>query len=163
MANYGMQTGRQSYFGLGPRIFRPATILAVIGGVAARLEPDIFQMGPMFLQPVRMLLGWMLCLAGAGFCIWGVTRMFSAVKSGRLDTGGPFAMVRHPIYSGWIVFLFPGIAMVTGAWLILAASVSAWLAFRKWAPIEEQALLDHFGPPYREYMDRTPALFPFPK
>jgi protein-S-isoprenylcysteine O-methyltransferase Ste14 len=120
-------------------------------------------MGPLFLQPLRLILGWMFVLAGAAFCLWGVLRMFPAVQGGKLDTGGPFALVRHPIYSGWIVFLFPGIALVTGAWLVSAASVLAWLAFRKWVPIEEQALLDRFGQPYREYMDRTPALFPFPK
>lgn len=158
-----MQTKRQSYFGLGPRIFRPAMVLAFAGGAAAWLEPDIFRMGPLFLQPLRLILGWMFVLAGAAFCLWGVLRMFPAVQGGKLDTGGPFALVRHPIYSGWIVFLFPGIALVTGAWLVSAASVLAWLAFRKWVPIEEQALLDRFGQPYREYMDRTPALFPFPK
>jgi len=158
-----MHETRQSYLGRGPKIFGPAVALALAGGAAARLMPDIFLMGQRFLQPLRMLLGWTLCLAGAGLCVWGVTRMFPAVRSGKLDTEGPFAMVRHPIYSGWIVFLFPGIAMVSGAWFIFAASVAAWLAFRKWAPVEEQALLDRFGQPYREYMSKTPALFPFPK
>lgn len=156
-----MRTDRQSYFGLGPKIFRPAAILAVAGGLAGRFAPEVFSMGATFMQPLRALLGWMLVLYGAGFCLWGVVRMTRAVNSGGLDTGGPFAMVRHPIYSAWIVFLFPGIALVSGAWLILGSSLLAWAAFRKWAPAEEEALLELFGPPYAEYKRRTPALVPF--
>ena len=158
-----MHTDRQSYFGLGPKIFRPAALLAVAGGLASRLEPEVFSMGVAFMQPLRSLLGWMFVLCGVVLCLWGASRMLRAVNAGELDTGGPFALVRHPIYSAWIVFLFPGIAMVSGAWLILGSAVLAWAAFRKWAPAEEEALLELFGQPYREYVDRTPALFPFPK
>lgn len=153
--------GKRSYFGLGPKIFRPATILAVAGGAASRFVPDVFLMEPGFLEPLRSLLGWMLVLCGVVLCAWGVFRMLPAVSTGELDTGGPFALVRHPIYAGWIVFLFPGIAMVSGAWLIFGSSVLAWIAFRKWAPAEEESLLKQFGPSYAEYKDRTPALFPF--
>ena len=158
-----MDRPRQSYFGQGPRMIRPAVIVAVIGGLAAWFEPDIFLLSPRLLQPLRGLLGWMFILAGTGLFVWGMARMIPAVKSGTFDTGGPFAIVRNPMYSAWIVFLFPGIALTSGAWLILGASPTAWIFFRKWVLVEEQALLDRFGQPYAQYRKKVPALFPFPQ
>lgn len=158
-----MESRHGSYFGQGPKMVRPAILVALLGGIAAWLEPDVFRLAPGFMQPLRMLLGWMLTIGGVVFYFWGLFKMVPAVKSGRLETGGPFAMVRHPMYSAVLVFLFPGIALLTGAWFILVASIVGWLAFRKWAPVEEQSMLESFGQEYADYKAKTRALFPFPE
>lgn len=108
------------------------------------------------------LVGWGLVVLGAALYFWGLRHMVRAVKSGQLTTSGPFALVRHPMYSAWIVLLFPGITLASGGWLIVGSAVIAWLFFRRWVQAEEQGLLDLFGQPYEEYMARVPALIPFP-
>lgn len=157
-----MESRRQTFFGQGPRMIRPALAAALAGGAAAWLWPSVFLLPAGFLQPLRALIGWMLVLGAVGFYYWGLKRLLRAMREETLDTGGPFAMVRHPMYSAWLVFLFPGLALLTGAWAVLAASVAGWLAFRRWAPVEEAALLDRFGPAYARYREKVPALFPFP-
>ena len=105
----------------------------------------------------------MLICAGLWLWLWALKRMVPAVRSGRLDTGGPFGLVRHPMYSAWILFLFPGLALLTGAWLLLASAVLAWLGFRKWVDAEERLLIERFGPAYEQYRHKVRALFPIPK
>ena len=158
-----METRRDSYFGQGLKMFRPAVLLAVAGVLASWQFPDLCLLDPRLLQPLRALIGWMFVIVGTVLYFWGLFRMVPAVKSGKLDTGGPFAIVRHPMYTGWILFLFPGIAMVSGVWLIFGSAIVTWVLFRKWVGVEEQSMLDRFGREYSEYARKVPALFPFQK
>lgn len=163
MVEAAMQQEKPSYFGLGPKMIRPAVLVALVGGVAAWLEPEVFAFPTGFLQPLRGLLGGMCIFAGLWLWLWALKRMVPAVRSGQLDTEGPFALVRHPMYSAWIVFLFPGLALLTGAWMLLLSAVVAWIGFNKWVDAEEQILIDRFGPAYEHYRQKVRSLFPIPK
>lgn len=154
-----MNTQRQSFLGQGPKMFRPAAVWVVISGVAAWLLPEVFRI----TSSGTAMAGWMLIVVGAILYGWSGMRMRTAVNEGRLDTGGPFAVVRHPMYTAWILFLFPGIALASGAWMILGSAVIAWLAFRRWGAVEEQDLVVLFGDEYREYQGRVGAVVPFVK
>ncbi|MGL1862648.1 MAG: isoprenylcysteine carboxylmethyltransferase family protein [Pseudodesulfovibrio sp.] len=156
-----MEVKRQSYFGQGPKIFRPAILWALAAAVVTWLWSDLLRFSNPALQPVSSVVGWVLILLGAGLYFWGLKHMVRAVRSGQLDTSGPFAIVRHPMYSAWIVMIFPGIALVSGAWLISGASIVGWFAFRTWAQAEEVKLVELFGPAYEEYAAKTPAVIPF--
>ncbi|WP_316896864.1 isoprenylcysteine carboxylmethyltransferase family protein [Pseudodesulfovibrio indicus] len=158
-----MGSQREKFFGQGPKMIRPAMLAAALGGAAAWAWPSVFLFPAGFLQPLRALIGWMLVLAALGLYFWGMVRLLRAMKEDRLDTDGPFALVRHPMYSAWLVFLFPGLALVTGAWAIVAASVAGWFAFRRWAPVEERSMLDRFGSAYERYREQVPALIPIPR
>ena len=75
---------------------------------------------------------------------------------------GPYGWVRHPSYSGLIVF-FAGLGLALGNWLSLALLVvvpAAGLAVRIHA--EERALLASLGEPYRQFCASRPRLFPLP-
>lgn len=76
-----------------------------------------------------------------------------------LVTTGPYARVRHPLYTamfGWGVAL----ALVTANWVfvLLALLVIAGLVAR--VPREEQMMLEEFGAEYQMYMQRTGRFFP---
>ncbi len=77
----------------------------------------------------------------------------------RLVTGGPYARVRHPMYTAMIAM---GIAfvLVTANWcfVLLAAAMIAGLVSR--VPREEQMMLQAFGEEYRAYMHRTGRFLP---
>jgi protein-S-isoprenylcysteine O-methyltransferase Ste14 len=74
---------------------------------------------------------------------------------------GPYRFVRHPSYTAAFL-MFIGIGLALGSWLSLAILFLAhcYLYGRRVA-VEERALLDTLGTPYREYMSRTARFIPF--
>src|SRR5262245_15897584 len=70
--------------------------------------------------------------------------------SGRdgLQVDGPYRLVRHPLYFGWVLAAF-GAAHMTGDRLTFAALTSLYLAIA--IPWEEQSLVAEFGDAYRRY------------
>jgi protein-S-isoprenylcysteine O-methyltransferase Ste14 len=66
----------------------------------------------------------------------------------RLDTAGPFRLVRHPIYLGWLFIVWLAPAM-TGTRLTFAAVSSLYLVIA--IPFEERALRRTFGARYDAY------------
>ena len=76
-----------------------------------------------------------------------------------LITSGPYACIRHPIYTAYLVFM-TGIALITACWLffgLLAVSIMV-VALR--IPREELMMIEVFGAKYAEYMRRTGGLLP---
>jgi protein-S-isoprenylcysteine O-methyltransferase len=114
------------------------------------------------------------CYAGIAVYVLGLSlRWYAIVYLGRFFTvnvaiaadhqlidGGPYRYVRHPSYTGALMaFLGLGLALANWASLaILLIPIS--LAFARRMRIEEAALLQGLGAPYRLYMDRTKRLIP---
>jgi protein-S-isoprenylcysteine O-methyltransferase Ste14 len=73
---------------------------------------------------------------------------------------GPYALVRHPIYSGFLLGML-GTAIAIGE----VRGLIAWgLAFLGWwlkLQTEERFLLEQFGTQYLKYRKETKALIPF--
>jgi protein-S-isoprenylcysteine O-methyltransferase Ste14 len=65
-----------------------------------------------------------------------------------LQIGGPYRLVRHPVYLGWIVAVF-GAAHMTGDRLAFAAISSIYLLLA--VPWEERSLMQSFGEDYARY------------
>lgn len=61
---------------------------------------------------------------------------------------GPFGLVRHPIYLGWVLIVFGAPAM-TNSRLLFAMVSTAYLIVA--IPWEEASLVDAFGEKYRAY------------
>ena len=111
--------------------------------------------------------GVVLCVAGLAFCIWArftLGRNWSGVvtlKGGHeLITSGPYALVRHPIYTG-LLTMFVATVMVLGhvAGIIAAplVFVSFWIKLR----YEEKVMLEKFPDEYATYQRRVKRLIPF--
>ena len=125
------------------------------------------RLAPAALEPALAAIGAVLAAAGAVFCVWGKLRLgrwFSAtfgVKEGHpLVTDGPYAVTRHPIYSGALAMVYgSAIAWSSVATLLLAILLSMTLTFHT---IYEELLFEqHFGDAYRDYRRRVPRLIPF--
>src|SRR6185369_9239861 len=65
-----------------------------------------------------------------------------------LQINGPYRLVRHPIYLGWLLATF-GAAHMTGDRLVFAAISAIYLIVAM--PIEERALRREFGETYTRY------------
>ena len=90
-------------------------------------------------------------------------RQYSAclrIKSGHhLITGGPYAKVRHPMYTV-LGFFALGMSFVTANVLMIALSILILGEFPFVVKQEEEMLIETFGEEYLEYMKRTHRFFP---
>jgi protein-S-isoprenylcysteine O-methyltransferase Ste14 len=107
-----------------------------------------------------------IVVAGAAFTVWAritLGRNWSVevtFKQGHeLIESGPYALVRHPIYTGLIVMGI-GTAVNYGRAVGFALLISACGALWWKAREEEQVMGSHF-PAYAEYKTRVPAIIPF--
>ena len=89
------------------------------------------------------------------------TRFVQVLPDHKLVTNGPYSLVRHPAYTGLLVF-FIGMGIALGDWLSLLFLIiipPIGIIYR--IKVEEQALLEAFGEEYRVYMRRVKGLVPF--
>ena len=70
------------------------------------------------------------------------------VSDGSLQTSGPYRVVRHPLYLGWMLVVF-GAAHMTADRLAFAAISSLYLVVA--VPWEERSLRQSFGNAYADY------------
>jgi protein-S-isoprenylcysteine O-methyltransferase Ste14 len=83
------------------------------------------------------------------------------VKEGHeLITSGPYALVRHPIYSG-LLLGFVGSAVARGEWRGLLAVALVFAALWPKLRLEEKWMRAHFGESYEAYSRRVAALVPY--
>jgi protein-S-isoprenylcysteine O-methyltransferase Ste14 len=76
-----------------------------------------------------------------------------------LQVTGPYRLVRHPLYLGWLLMVF-GAAHMTGDRLVFAVTTTAYLVVA--IPWEERSLRQSFGDAYDRYMrDVKSRMIPF--
>jgi len=133
--------------------------------LAALLFMPAFGLLP-FLVPLR-LLGLFLCIAGlalSGAATWqlragsSLTPMPSPRTGAALLTSGLYRRVRHPVYSGLLVWAF-GMAIAAASVLHFGLFGLLWIFFTAKAAHEERLLAQKFSD-YPEYAARTPRFFP---
>lgn len=100
---------------------------------------------------VAQALGIVLTIAAARIVgIWELAgvKQPDLTKSIEFRAEGPFAIVRHPIYLGWVLMVFATPVMTTSR-LLFAVISSAYLIAA--IPLEERSLVEAFGEKYRAY------------
>ncbi|HEX4025668.1 MAG TPA: isoprenylcysteine carboxylmethyltransferase family protein [Steroidobacteraceae bacterium] len=112
-------------------------------------------------------VGVALVAAGLGFAVWArvhLGRNWSAsvtVKQGHeLVRTGPYALVRHPIYTGLLLALL-GSALARGQWRGLLAVLLALAGIWYKLTLEERWMRETFGAAYDEYRHHSRALIPY--
>jgi protein-S-isoprenylcysteine O-methyltransferase Ste14 len=74
---------------------------------------------------------------------------------------GPYRIIRHPSYTGFLITLF-GFGLSLMNWLSLLVIIGcALIGFSYRIRVEEHALKAQFGQQYQEYMQHTKRLIPF--
>ena len=112
-------------------------------------------------------IGTVLTIAGIAFAIWARFHIgrnwsgFVTLKEGHsLVRTGPYALVRHPIYTGLLLAVL-GTAIVhreIGALIAFALLVVEW---KRKSLLEERFMIDQFGAGYLEYRREVKGLIPF--
>jgi len=119
---------------------------------------DVGGPGRIALRAVQLIgVGVTLWAAGAldGLALAGVRQLRHPLpasgiehSSAALQRTGPYGLVRHPIYFGWLLIVWPA-PTLTPAHLLFAALSTAYLIVATF--YEEQSLHETFGPAYADY------------
>ena len=115
--------------------------------------------------PGQRLVGFLVIAAGAALMCWALVwfrswRFRAKVDRGHeLATGGPFRLVRHPIYLGLDLLALGTAIWVPTAICWIGAGLMA-LGSDLRARAEEKLLIAAFGAAYREYGTRTSRFVP---
>ena len=75
----------------------------------------------------------------------------------RFTTPGPYRLVRHPLYVGWL-FAFWMTPVMTFAHLLFSIATTAYILIA--IQLEERDLVREFGDAYEDYRRKVPMLFP---
>jgi protein-S-isoprenylcysteine O-methyltransferase Ste14 len=159
------RTTRASSNGVG-RAPVIANLLAVTGFYAALLLLSVNAEAAVALPLATT--GCVLALLGATLIIrsrvalgpaWSLVPR--ADEATGLITTGPYRLIRHPIYLGFLV-LATGQALAFGSWPALLVVPLAIVPTFLWRASLEERLLDRtFGAGYAEYRARTKKIIPY--
>jgi len=104
--------------------------------------------------------------AGLAFTVWArrhLGRNWSATVTIKQDheliDSGPYALVRHPIYTG-LLLAIAGSGFARDDWRGVIAVLLAWAALWRKLRFEERWMRERFGERYAAYCRRVPALVP---
>jgi protein-S-isoprenylcysteine O-methyltransferase Ste14 len=111
--------------------------------------------------------GFAISLAGLLFCVWARvhlgrnwSRSVTIKQDHELIVSGPYALVRHPIYTGLMAGLMGTAVAVDAVRGVLALALFAipfWIKLR----LEEEWMREQFGAAYEAYSRRVAALVPY--
>jgi len=148
-----------------------AGLLFLIMSFAPDLAPEDGGVAPMFVRlwPLSPPVQWasaLIALVGLVLGLWSRVMLgrdwsgrVSLKEDHRLVTGGPYALIRHPIYTA-LILLVLAVALANRTPMALAAVplmlLSCWLKLRG----EEEMMSEAFPDDYPAYMRRTKRLVP---
>lgn len=156
----------------GSSVDRGSILLVVLGivtGVGGGFALAAYEPGAAiaFARWPILILGLLLMWSGIALRQWSVAtlgRLFTVrvrVHPGQVVIdGGPYRWVRHPSYTGLIITLI-GVGLALGNWAalpVLLVLPTAGLVLR--IRVEERALLEALGEPYRRFAAGRARLIP---
>lgn len=128
-----------------------------LGPLGGRFIPD---------QAALHWLGVVITAAGLLLCVWARRSLGAywsdkiVLKEGhQLIQTGPYARLRHPIYSG-VLFAIAGTALAVGEWRGIAALALLSANYGIKARREERILASHFGEEFANYKRRAGFVLP---
>ena len=135
--------------GCGDRIALFMVPFVVAGLILNVAFPGAFDVGgpPPLLRAASIVV----LVVGLVVWAWSVVLILARVPRGELITTGPFALVKHPLYTAVALLVLPWAGFLLDTWLGAALGAVMYLATRIFAPAEEAELAREFGAAWDEY------------
>jgi protein-S-isoprenylcysteine O-methyltransferase Ste14 len=99
-------------------------------------------------------LGTLMVIAGAGLALAALIQLRGVENIDHLVTGGVFAVLRHPMYAGFILWILGWIVRYGAGASFFVGLVSIGCVLW-WRRLEEEKLVAVYGEEYREYRKGT--------
>jgi protein-S-isoprenylcysteine O-methyltransferase Ste14 len=134
-----------------------------LGGVVWSIEDPLAQ----FILRGLFAFGWGLVLVSTflinHFDLFGMRQVWLYLRNRpytalRFGTPGPYRLVRHPLYVGWL-FAFWSTPTMTFAHLLFSVATTAYILIA--IQLEERDLVREHGDSYEAYRRSVPMLIPF--
>jgi protein-S-isoprenylcysteine O-methyltransferase Ste14 len=110
-------------------------------------------------------MGVLLCVLGIGLAFWARVHLgrnwgmpMSAKESPELVMTGPYAFVRHPIYTGILLAMLGSTIGENVMWVLPLFLFGVYFVYS--ARREEQLMIEQFPQQYPSYVQRTNMLLP---
>jgi protein-S-isoprenylcysteine O-methyltransferase Ste14 len=99
-------------------------------------------------------LGLAALVVGLGLAVGGLLQLRGVENIDHLVTGGLYSRLRHPMYTGFVLWIV-GWVLFHGAAVSLVAGLVCIANILYWGRLEESKMVSQFGDAYRRYRMRT--------
>ncbi len=125
----------------------------VVGVVLNILFPAVFAVGgpPLWL----MALSIVLLIPGVVIWGWSVYLILTKIPRKELITTGPYALMKHPLYTGVALLVLPWAGFLLNTWLGVLIGAVIYAGSRLYSPAEEKVLAKIFGAKWEEYCGKV--------
>ena len=72
-------------------------------------------------------------------------------------TNGVYAIVRHPLYLGWLL-LYPAVIFLSQNWIVTIIGCLGTTCMVQIARLDDASLIEKFGDSYISYLESVPRL-----
>ena len=139
--------------GSGDRIGFVVLPFVIIGLILNVAVPAAFSVGgpPDSLRVLSLVI--LVC--GVVLWLWSVVLILAKVPRDQLITGGPYALVRHPLYTAVALLVLPWLGFLLDSWLGVVLGAVTYVASRRFSVAEEVSLSKRFGRAWDAYRARV--------
>jgi protein-S-isoprenylcysteine O-methyltransferase Ste14 len=143
----------KTLMGSGHKVVLFTLPFLVVGLTLNILRPSLFAVRG--LRVVLKVLAVIILLLGVTTWLWSAALVVTRVPKGQLITTGPYAVVKHPLYTAFGLLVLPGISLLLGSWLGVLIGIVLYAGSRLFSPQEEGALAETFGGSWDDYCARV--------
>ena len=143
----------KTLIGSGHRIMLLALPFLAAGLALNIIYPSWFSVGgpPLALEVISIVL----LVPGVAIWLWSAFLVLTRVPRNELITYGPYALVKHPLYTAVALLVLPWAGILLNSWLGIAIGIILYAGARMFAPEEEKGLAETFGAAWDEYCRRV--------
>lgn len=126
----------------------------IVTGIALNIIfPSFFSVGgPPFILAVVSIV---ILVPGVINWLWSVVLILTKVSRNELITYGPYAVVRHPLYTGVAFLVLPWIGFLCDSWTGALMGIVLYIGSRLYSPEEEKKLAKTYGTKWDEYCKKV--------
>ena len=106
---------------------------------------------------VLWYIGWIFWIIGITLVILPYYYLYYGKVKVLIDSG-IYAVVRHPLYLGWILGIFVATVFFYQHWLFVVIGIPGTASVYLISRQEEQLNIERFGDDYKRYMQKVPRM-----
>lgn len=125
----------------------------LVGVTLNILYPDFFAIGG---PPLSLFwLSIFVLMIGIINWLWTIVLLLTKVPGKELICSGPYALVKHPLYTGMAFLIIPWIGFLLNTWIGVVLGFVMYVGSKRYSPEEEKVLFSAFGREWEDYCQKV--------